>query len=1039
MPNIIQPPTLQGDAGAQLTQVYRYLFRLSEQLNMALGETDRQVQYIRTNNGGAVDEDRLTSDLDRQYRDLKSLIIKTADVVRAEMDVIVTQLDSKYLAISDWGTYREEVSREITDTAKHTIENFKYGEEIFNIPDMVADFEAYRIEAEGYIKRGIIGYDDENFPVIGIAIGQTLRSKTVVIDGVEYQEFDTSENMATYAAEKLSFWINGVEVARLSNSELVVTRAVISDSIQLGDWNIEVNAQDGMTVQKRVGDALDLSGNNTINVTAEKINAVADQIDLSVNAGFKSVAGKADENARRLTSAESAITQQAGQIQTKVSSTDFDALTGRVTTAESSITQNANDITLVAGAASNAQSTASAAQTAASNAQSTANAAQDAADIVNSKIENLAIGGRNLLLNSGTERRKDSYLIAKYTLDEDWVEGDAYVLSIWGDRQAGGFAAFRDDGWRSISLDIPYDASAGCYRVKFVCPAAYDATRPTNVLSVYNYPNTVPHDSVIRRIQLERGNRATEWSPNPADLMTHVGANPPAAPIATDKQWLDTSVTPPVLRSWVGTEGTNTAVEFDGSTSRNPIAIDNARILSVDQLHMGFSPKQFGSGTPSPTNIRALIPLQKMGLRVSGKNLLDFDHPYYASTRIENTPSISYARETSGRSYSVPANSKATWAADRFMWFLPAGTYTISAKMHSSSVNYSPVLSIYTGETLKGNYTWRYSLSENGNRTLTMNKPFYISLYIHATRDTTVAEAYTVRYYDIQIELGDQATEFEAFRGKRYEQEFGEQIYGANVSPIDGSWAQTYKYVEFDGTENWAMTTPSGLSSAFVLGGIPAAKSGANQYASHYADKSAYSTPDDLIMRVLTSQGVWARDKRYSTVEAWKAYLAAQKAAGTPVQIAYELETKIMHSVPKQAPLPVDGVPNIIMAEAGAWISLSYTASGWRTVNDTAQLQAVQAELAERQALVEAEQRKLGMAITLDSEGLHVHRPYDAAGGQAPPCETLTTDKDFNIVVNRKTQAKFAARTMQLGEMQLRIMADGSLAVGSAAALGALV
>lgn len=288
MQNILPPPALQGDERAQLTQVYRYLFRLSEQLNVGLSALEQRTAAVARPSGGALspegtDGEQFWTEADAQYSSLKSLIIKTANLVRAEMDQIVANLGSEYVAVSEWGTYKEEVSREIVDTAKYTMENFEYNEEILNIPEMAAIFDSYRIETTGYIKRGIIGFDDENYPIFGIAIGQELKHKEVTVGGEVYEVFDERQNMATYAADKLSFWVNGVEVAYLSNSELVVTRIIVSDSIQLGNWDIAVNAADGMTVQKRIGSELDLSENNTFTITADKINAVADQIDLSGN------------------------------------------------------------------------------------------------------------------------------------------------------------------------------------------------------------------------------------------------------------------------------------------------------------------------------------------------------------------------------------------------------------------------------------------------------------------------------------------------------------------------------------------------------------------------------------------------------------------------------------------------------------------------------------------------------------------------------------------------------------------------------------
>lgn len=179
MQNILPPPALQGDERAQLTQLYRYLFRLSEQLNVGLStlEGNSALMMRASSGGGAIspdgaDPEQFWANADAQYNSLKSLIIKTANIVRAEMDQIVTNLSSEYVAQSEWGTYKESVKTEIIQTAKSTIENYQYKEGVENLPDLIAMFDSYRIETSGSIMRGIIGYDDENYPIIGIAIGQ---------------------------------------------------------------------------------------------------------------------------------------------------------------------------------------------------------------------------------------------------------------------------------------------------------------------------------------------------------------------------------------------------------------------------------------------------------------------------------------------------------------------------------------------------------------------------------------------------------------------------------------------------------------------------------------------------------------------------------------------------------------------------------------------------------------------------------------------------------------------------------------------------
>lgn len=303
MLNINPPPSLRGTEQAQLTQVYRYLFQLSEQLNVAMSATEQQIQQksagvvnqttIVSGGSGGVTDTQLNSALENQYDALTSIIQQTADIVNAEMDALETTLKASYEALSkDWGVYKEEISREILDTAEGTVEKYIYSAKVESLtPGEEAEFEK---NIEGFIVKGIIGFDENHLPIIGIAIGRELLKKKSVVGGKTYEVIDTSKDMTTYTADRLSFWINGVETAYFSNSELVVTRIKIADSIELGDWLINVNAVDGMSIQQRIGSELDLSTNPTITLTADHLKMIAEDIDLSANGQFTVVANKAE-------------------------------------------------------------------------------------------------------------------------------------------------------------------------------------------------------------------------------------------------------------------------------------------------------------------------------------------------------------------------------------------------------------------------------------------------------------------------------------------------------------------------------------------------------------------------------------------------------------------------------------------------------------------------------------------------------------------------------------------------------------------------
>ena len=246
--NIPTPPALMGDEAQQLIQMRSYLFRISEMLNSAMTEQHVVLEQAVQRQSENVSNDVFTEEIDAQYNKLKALIIKTADIVRMEMDMVATELRQQYIAKSEWGTYEENIHSDIVATADRVIQQYDYDAKIDNVAEGVADFEAYKIQTSGYIQSGIIGYDDENFPIIGIAIGQDLKSKEVTIDGEVYQQIDMTKNLATYTSERITFWQNGIEVAYISNSEMGITSVHIKGKITLGDdW--EISHTNGFTIK----------------------------------------------------------------------------------------------------------------------------------------------------------------------------------------------------------------------------------------------------------------------------------------------------------------------------------------------------------------------------------------------------------------------------------------------------------------------------------------------------------------------------------------------------------------------------------------------------------------------------------------------------------------------------------------------------------------------------------------------------------------------------------------------------------------------
>ena len=137
---------------------------------------------------------------------------------------------------------------------------------------------------------------------------------------------------------------------------------------------------------------------------------------------------------------------------------------------------------------------------------------------VSSKLNNLSVGGRNLIRDSATQVQNSNYLIQSYQMtDNSLQEGEPVTVTIWGDlgsdREA--FWPFNSNGWNW--LGTMKKVSDGVYRLSATWQRSKN--NPSNDrLLIYCGPNSGRTASRIDRIKLERGTVATDWTPAPEDI-----------------------------------------------------------------------------------------------------------------------------------------------------------------------------------------------------------------------------------------------------------------------------------------------------------------------------------------------------------------------------------------------------------------------------------------------------------------------------------------------------------------------------------------
>lgn len=198
--NINLPNITSTTPDGKIQQLQSYLYQMAEQLNWALSTIETEGSNVTSSSAIKFEQSEgvTQQEAEETFNSIKALIIKSADIVKAYEETIMSNFKGEYFADSDFGTYVEETSRTV-------VENSKYGEETYTnvqtIQGKVEYIEDETKEINASIKRGLLGYDDEGNAVYGVAVGET-NDKGV------YQKY------AWFTADRLSFFdANGTEVA----------------------------------------------------------------------------------------------------------------------------------------------------------------------------------------------------------------------------------------------------------------------------------------------------------------------------------------------------------------------------------------------------------------------------------------------------------------------------------------------------------------------------------------------------------------------------------------------------------------------------------------------------------------------------------------------------------------------------------------------------------------------------------------------------------------------------------------------------------
>ena len=330
-------------------------------------------------------------------------------------------------------------------------------------------------------------------------------------------------------------------------------------------------------------------------------------------------------------------------------------------------------------------------------------------------------------------------------------------------------------------------------------------------------------------------------------------------------------------------------VEYDGIVSkRGTVVHTDSKAGRAIGVVTTLEPKQEGSGEPSPNNIRPIIGYDKLKMEHMGKNLIPF--PYYVG-------GAGGVVEFNGLTYTVNADG------------------SVKVKGTATGNSYIRLCdTIDFGAAISPNGTNGTYVSSGNVRFQEDNKAVLLYFPSGSVVDGT--------YYP-QIELGMVASSFEPYHGNTYAVQFGQTVYGGKMDWNAGKLVSEWAMVTLNGMEtNWQQqpTNTDGKSRyAYALPGcIEQIDIGVNANAlkcSHFALIPS-GTTFSCVAGITVSQAYAHIYSNGDSLDNFKSYLAAQHAAGTPLQIAYKLAE----------PIEIQFEPRSIVALAG--INTVYTDAG---------------------------------------------------------------------------------------------------------------
>lgn len=332
-----------------------------------------------------------------------------------------------------------------------------------------------------------------------------------------------------------------------------------------------------------------------------------------------------------------------------------------------------------------------------------------------------------------------------------------------------------------------------------------------------------------------------------------------------------------------------------------------------------WEPMQEGTGTPSPENIRPIKGRGSVKVERCGENLLPFRgrlENIYQQQIMTSDDLLLLSKACAGKklttTFSVETQNIASGGVAEWR-------KRIGFEAHGTLADGTET---YTLQCWINNENGELTKNGKKTKTVTVTMPELKSGYIMFYAQNIKSGSFVA--YDFGIYVGTTApTTYTPYNGSTNTLTLPETVYGGEVDAVTGEGKKTRKLVTLDGNsavttyrENDDTDTYKGFA---VSDAVEAISSSSSAICSHFNGGLASSPgyyPNTFLAHVNGNLYIRTEIPGVTSVETFKAYLAAQYAAGTPVQVCYTLAEPVPLTTTGAQPIPALAGVNTVLTDA---------------------------------------------------------------------------------------------------------------------------